>query len=177
MSARQRIAKIVSGGQTGADRGGLDAAIEARVPHGGWCPKGRKAEDGRIPVRYQLVEHRSAHYQARTESNVIDSHATVVFTFGPPAGGSKKTVAFADMHERPCLCIDLAAMTDEDAAKAVLEWLSPGGLICPGMPMVPINPVLNIAGSRESKAPGIQERVRRVMLLVLNPPFYPPGSE
>ena len=74
------IIKIVSGGQTGADRGGLDASIHCELPHGGWCPKGRKAEDGRIPDKYQLVEMSTSDYLSRTEANVVDSDATVVFT-------------------------------------------------------------------------------------------------
>ena len=92
------IAKIISGGQTGADRGGLDAAIECAVPHGGWCPRGRKSEDGVIPAHYNLVETKSTAYPVRTEANIVDAHCTVVFTFGKPTGGSKKTVSLA---ERP----------------------------------------------------------------------------
>ncbi len=176
MHSRQTIAKIISGGQTGADRGGLDAAIEAKVRHGGWCPKGRKAEDGVIPAKYRLVEHESADYPARTEANVIDAHCTVVFTFGKPTGGSKKTIALADEYQRPSLCVDLTAVTNEAAAMVVLEWLSPGGLMCPGMASPQPNPVLNVAGSRESEAPGIQQRVRDVMLMVFKPPFYPPAG-
>jgi hypothetical protein len=171
------VAKIVSGGQTGADRGGLDAAIALGVPHGGWCPKGRRAEDGEIPACYALVETASSNYLVRTEQNVVVSHATVVFTFGKPSGGSKKTIDLAVRHQRPCLCLDLAAMDDEEAALAVLQWLSPGGLLMEGVPVPPPNPVLNVAGSRESKAPGIQDRVRAVMKLVLRPPFYVPQAE
>lgn len=171
------ITKVVSCGQTGADRGGLDAAIELGVRHGGWCPKGRRAEDGAISTKYQLVETRSTDYVARTELNVIDSHCTVVFTFGKPTGGSNKTVALADKHHRPCLCVNLANMSDEWAARAVLEWLSPGGLIVPGAPSPQPNPVLNVAGSRESRSPGIRQRVKQVMLMVLKPPFYTPMSE
>lgn len=171
------IAKIISGGQTGADRGGLDAAITLGVKHGGWCPKGRKAEDGVVPAKYELMESKSADYAVRTEANVIDSHCTVVFTFGKPSGGSKKTVSLAEKHQRPCLCVDLAAMTNETAARAVIEWLSPGGLMMPGVSSPQPNPVLNVAGSRESKAPGIQQRVTATMLMVLKPPFYPQGAE
>ena len=177
MHSCQQIAKVVSGGQTGADRGGLDAAIKLGFRHGGWCPKGRKAEDGLIPAMYQFVETSSADYLARTEWNVIDSHCTVVFSIGLPSGGSKKTVALAGKHQRPCLCVNLDNMSDEWAARAILEWLSPGGLMMPGMASPQPNPVLNVAGSRESKAPGIQERVRQVMLMVLKPPFYAPMSE
>jgi hypothetical protein len=119
----------------------------------------------------------TASYVARTEANVIDSHCTVVFTYGKLTGGSKKTVEFAEKYQRPVLCIDLAAMTGEQAVHAVLEWLSPGGVMMPNMPLPQPFPVLNAAGSRESKAPGIHERVRKVMMMVLKPPFYPPGAE
>jgi len=74
------ITKIISGGQTGADRGGLDAAIHCGLPHGGWCPKGRKAEDGLIPSKYQHKEMESSGYLPRTQANVFDSDATVIFT-------------------------------------------------------------------------------------------------
>jgi hypothetical protein len=72
--------KIVSGGQTGADRAALDWAIFHDLPHGGWCPKGRKAEDGVIPDQYQLTETSSASYPQRTQWNVRDSDGTVIFT-------------------------------------------------------------------------------------------------
>ena len=54
------VERIVSGGQTGADRAAVDFAIEHGLMHGGWCPKGRRAEDGRIPDRYELKETQSA---------------------------------------------------------------------------------------------------------------------
>lgn len=73
------ITKIISGGQTGADRGGLDAAIHCGIPHGGWCPKGRIAEDGVIPADYYLNEMASPEYLPRTKANVVDSDATVIF--------------------------------------------------------------------------------------------------
>ena len=69
--------KIISGGQTGVDRGALDAAIELEIPHGGWCPQGRTAEDGRISDRYELRETDSPDYPVRTERNVLDSDATL----------------------------------------------------------------------------------------------------
>ena len=86
------LLKIVSGGQTGADRAGLDWAISMGIPHGGWCPRGRKAEDGVIPARYQLTETKSADYLTRTRWNVRDSNATVIFTLKPTlSGGSLRT--------------------------------------------------------------------------------------
>jgi hypothetical protein len=130
-----------------------------------------------IPVKYRLVEADTADYVARTEANVIDSHCTVVFTFGKPTGGSKKTIELAEKYQRPCLSVDLAAMSDEQAASAVLQWLAPGGLMIVGTSTPQPYPVLNVAGSRESKAPGIQQRVKAVMVAVLHPQTYAPGAE
>ena len=76
------IRKIISGGQTGADRAALDVAIKFNIPHGGWIPKGRKAEDGRLPDRYQLQEMPTPSYPERTEQNVIDSDGTLIFSRG-----------------------------------------------------------------------------------------------
>ncbi len=96
--------KIVSGGQTGADQAALDWAISHEVPHGGWCPKNRKTEDGKVDPKYQLVETPNANYLERTEWNVRDSDATVIFTLTPTlTGGSKKTFEFAQAHKKPCL--------------------------------------------------------------------------
>ncbi len=169
------ISKIISGGQTGADRGGLDAAIELDVPHGGRCPKGRIAEDGVIPSCYHLVEMKSKSYILRTEQNVIDSHVTVIFTYGEPTGGSKRTLALAAKQSRPWLHIDLIEKDDPAIARRILEWLSGGGLQLEPVP--PPNPVVNVAGSRESKAQGIQQRVRTIMKLVLDWGGYPPLGE
>jgi hypothetical protein len=172
------ISKIVSGGQTGADRGGLDAAVEAGVPHGGWCPKGRKAEDGRIPVKYDLAEMRTADYLARTRQNVIDSHVTLVFTYGKPTGGSAKTIAFAGEYCRPYLHIDLSQFDDNKRiAECILRWMQSGGLSTPDVVQVPACPVVNIAGSRESKAQGIQQRVKNIVLAMLTWKEYMPGAE
>ena len=99
------IAKIASGGQTGADRAGLDFAIEHGIPHGGWCPKGRLAEDGPIDARYDLKETPSSNYLQRTEWNARDADGTVVFSIGPTlSGGSKKTVSLAHKHGKPHGC-------------------------------------------------------------------------
>jgi Circularly permutated YpsA SLOG family len=95
---------IISGGQTGADRAALDWAIKHNLAHGGWCPKGRKALDGPLDARYQLKETPSAEYLERTEWNVRDSDATVVFTLAKKAtGGSRKTISFAKKHKKPCI--------------------------------------------------------------------------
>ena len=154
------ITKIVSGGQTGADRGGLDAALHCDLNYGGWIPKGRKAEqETKVPSRYEnLREHDSADYLVRTEANVVDSDATVVFTYGNPTGGSKKTIDFANKHDRPCLTADLDRSRSE-VVNEVVAWLeSDCSSEC----------VLNVAGSRESKAKGIEHAVMARMIDVIS---------
>jgi hypothetical protein len=133
--------KIISGGQTGVDRGALDAAMALGIPHGGWCPAGRLAEDGRIPDRYQLGETESAEYRVRTERNVLEADATLILCRGTPSGGTELTVRLAKKHRRPCLVVDL----DRPAAlDEVRRWLQSHGV-----------EVLNLAGPRESQSPGI----------------------
>jgi len=163
------ITKIVSGGQTGADRGGLDAAIYCHVPHGGWCPKGRKAEDGTIPSKYQLQETRSRDYRRRTEDNVIDSDATIVFTLGPLWGGSLLTIEFAHGHEKPWLHIDVDRLNREKAVMQIVDWLEGQGDYEHDeyVAQPPKECVLNVAGNRESKADGIQDLVEAIMVDVL----------
>lgn len=100
------IERIVSGGQTGVDRAALDVAIVRGIPHGGWCPAGRLAEDGAIPVHYQLAETPRPNHAERTEWNVRDSDGTVVVTPGIPEGGTALTVSLADVRRRPCLVLD-----------------------------------------------------------------------
>jgi hypothetical protein len=112
--------KIVSGGQTGADRAALDLAIERGIPHGGWCPQCRRAEDGPIDNHYQLKETPNGDYVERTEWNVRDSDGTVVFSIaGVLTGGSKKTVDLARKHGKPCL--HLSAQSDGDKAPELLR--------------------------------------------------------
>lgn len=153
------LRKIVSGGQTGADRGALDAAIALGIPHGGWCPRGRRAEDGTIPSRYRLTEVDDSGYVTRTERNVRDADATVVFTRGHMTPGSDLTVMFAALHGKPLLHLNIGRMTEAQAASRLGEWLDHGNVT-----------VLNVAGSRESKAPGIQSLVRHVISLALAKP-------
>ena len=176
------IIKIVSGGQTGADRGGLEAALYCDIPHGGWCPKGRKAEDGRIPDKYTLREMETDDYIVRTEANVVDSDATVVFTERNATGNSLRTIEFCMKHGKPWHHIPLATTTREKAVQEITAWLS-------GDPTLndyeeyeaapPRNCILNVAGSRESKLQGIEEAVMRIVvdvLIAVNPncrKYYP----
>jgi len=111
-----RIAKIISGGQTGADRAALDWAIAHNIPHGGWCPKGRLAEDGRIDPRYELKESPKPEYIQRTEWNVRDSDATVIFSIKPIlSGGSLATKDLAAAHKKPCLHLSQSCSITENA--------------------------------------------------------------
>lgn len=148
--------KLISGGQTGADRGALEAAFSIGFPMGGWCPRGRKAEDGPIPRRFPLQETSSDKYPQRTEMNVLESDATVIFHWGIPLSkGCALTDRLAKEAGKPCGLIDLERMPEEEAAEIVI------GFIQYAQPLV-----LNVAGSRESKAPGIQAKVERIMLRV-----------
>ena len=151
------VREIVSGGQTGADRGALDAAIELGLEHGGWCPRGRRAEDGTIPARYQLRETTEADYAARTERNVLDSDGTLLVTRGAPTGGSALTATLARRHARPFLHVDLAATPR--AAADVRAWLASHRIAR-----------LNVAGPRERHAPGIADDVRALLRAALRPP-------
>jgi hypothetical protein len=150
--SRFPITKIVSGGQTGADRAALDWAIERGVPHGGWCPKGRKAEDGPIDGRYQLQETGSVDYLKRTEWNIRDSDGTVIFTMRSElTGGSKRTAGFALKHRKPCLHLH-SGETISQCAVRLSEFLRANNIR-----------ILNVAGSRGSKEPEVGAFVRAVL--------------
>lgn len=178
------ISRIVSGGQTGADRGGLDAAIYAGIPHGGWCPLGRLAEDGTIPSKYNLREMSSRDYLKRTEANVVDSDVTVIFCYGQPAGGSRRTVMFCEQYNKPCHCVDLSIYDESAAIGYVTAWLTELDEMRAERDLDErSNLTVNIAGSRESKAPGLQEKVMRIVVNILHdvnrcgPIMYPVGDE
>jgi hypothetical protein len=148
-----RPARIISGGQTGVDRGALDAAIALGIPHGGWCPRGRLAEDGRIPDRYELAETDSPEYRVRTEQNVVNSDATLILCRGPLSGGTELTLRLAEQHGRPCLVLDVdRPPRPED----VRQWLADHEVA-----------VLNIAGPRESQCPGIAAQANQFVGKVL----------
>ena len=140
-SHKHRVGKIISGGQTGVDRGALRAAISLDIVHGGWCPAGRLAEDGPITEIYRLSETDSAEYAVRTERNVTDSDATLILCRGKLSGGTQLTRSLAQQHGKPCLVVDLG--TDPPVAD-VTAWLAAHNAT-----------VLNIAGPRESTCPGI----------------------
>jgi hypothetical protein len=138
------IKKIISGGQTGAERAALDAAIEMNISHGGWIPKGRWAEDGPLPEKYQLQEMPTDSYPARTEHNVIDSDGTLIIARGKLTGGSDYTREMALKHKKQLLYVDLNNYEPYDAASLITSWVR--------MQRIEI---LNVAGPRASKVPAI----------------------
>lgn len=136
---------IVSGGQTGADRGALDFAIKHGYTHGGWAPLGRKAEDGVIPVKYQLVESAEGGYRERTRRNVEDSDGTLIVNLGELDGGTLETRVFAQERGKPLRIVQLDLGASADTVLGVVAWLRQHDI-----------ETLNVAGPRESKRPGIQ---------------------
>lgn len=149
-----RPERIVSGGQTGVDRGALDTALALGIPHGGWCPKGRLAEDGVIPRRYQLSETDTPEYAVRTERNVLDSDATLILCRGKPSGGTELTRRLARRHGKPYRVIDLSQSPD---AAVVRRWLAR------------TRPkTLNVAGPRESQNRGIGAQAAELLKEVLS---------
>jgi hypothetical protein len=149
------VATIISGGQTGADRGALDAAIELGIPHGGTCPKGRPAEDGTIPPKYRLKESSSKDTAERTEANVQSADGTLICTFGRLTGASKITAEFGRRHGKPVLHLDLNAEATDYAVKCVREWLAEHDV-----------KVLNVAGGRESESAGLHGAVKDLLTRV-----------
>ena len=133
------IEKIISGGQTGVDRAALDFAIENQISHGGYCPKGRKAEDGIIPRRYQLIETVSPNYRQRTEKNLMESDGTLVLYQEPIIGGTYLTIQLCHEKMKPIHLIDL----NRDQTRSILlfeQWIENNHVY-----------ILNIAGPRQTK--------------------------
>ena len=141
--------KIISGGQTGVDRAGLDVALDLGLAVGGWCPKGRRAEDGRIPEHYPLMETPEADYDPRTRRNVEDSDGTLILNLGALDGGTALTASHARQIGTPCLIVAL----EEGIEPATFrDWLAAHHI-----------QVLNVAGPRESKRPGVYEAAGRCL--------------
>jgi len=155
--------KIVSGGQTGVDRAALDVALEVGMPCGGWCPQGRRAEDGRIDDRYPLRETPWDGYPQRTEWNVRDSDGTLILTCGEADRGTTLTVEIAQRKKKPYLVIDIGGTVD---VLTIRKWAEEQGVR-----------VLNVAGPRASSSPGIHDRARDVLRqLVQEEGGISPGS-
>lgn len=143
------LKKIVSGGQTGVDRGALDAALDAGFPCGGWATHDRIAEDGRIPERYPLTELPDAGYEERTLRNVLDSDGTAIFYFKELEGGTRLTMEYCVEHGKPFEPIDASRLTPKDAALGIAAFVLHNRIA-----------VLNFAGPRASKQPTAYEYAR-----------------
>ena len=135
---------LVSGGQTGTDRGALDFAIQSGYTHGGWAPQGRAAEDGTIPLKYQLTALVEGGYRQRTRKNVEDSDGTLIVNAGGLEGGTLATLEFARQLGKPHFIVQVDAGVSADVIASVLAWLRKNAI-----------QTLNVAGPRESQRPGI----------------------
>ncbi len=156
------LVKIVSGGQTGADRAALNWAMTHGVPHGGWCPQGRKAEDGTIAPGYRLTETPSDSYVQRTEWNVRDSDGTVILSLSRTlTGGSRRTAELAQQHGKPWLHLSKDANTG-NAGERLRRFVQEHYIR-----------VLNVAGPRASTEPDIGEFVTTTLDLAFGAPSRP----
>lgn len=135
----------MSGGQTGVDRAALDVALARGIPCGGWCPAGRRAEDGCIPEQYPLRETESANYAVRTRFNVRDSDGTLILSETPLSGGTALTMNFVRGQKKPGLVIDVSEQ--ENAPQRFAEWVQANRIR-----------ILNVAGPRAGSDPTIYER-------------------
>jgi hypothetical protein len=143
------VEKVVSGGQTGVDRAALDVALARGLACGGWCPSGRRAEDGPLDDRYPLSETPSPEYAQRTEWNVRDSDGTLVLHRGDLSGGTAQTIEIARRLGKPCCVLDLTMAPQPSAVHA---WVQRHRIS-----------VLNVAGPRESRSPGIYASALRFL--------------
>ena len=148
--SNELITRIITGGQTGVDRAALDAAMELGIPHGGWCPRGRLAEDGRIPQKYHLKETPSPDYAVRTRWNVQSADGTLILYREPLEGGTALTWQLAVELEKPVLLVELGFPPVFEAFRL---WLREN-----------LIHTLNIAGSRESQRPGIHAETRQLLV-------------
>lgn len=142
--------KIISGGQTGVDRAALDAALLLGIPHGGWCPKGRKAEDGIIAAKYNLTEHDESSYWKRTEKNIMDSDGTLIMPAMTMSKGTALTIRLARKHGKPTAIVPI---TSPQAGNPLMAWIKTTKIL-----------TLNVAGPRESFSPGIGKKALNILL-------------
>lgn len=188
-TCKWQIAKIISGGQTGVDRAALDAAIEMGIPHGGWCPRGRRSENGIIPTRYHLKEIEGIEYSERTRRNIIESDATLILTSGPLQGGTLLSFNLCKKLSRPVLVVQLTLQplihSNSSHSDAVLVPIHSTNADS----TVPSHPqklpewlakfrvrVLNVAGPRASKSPEIYQLSKAYLLANLGTKEANPSS-
>jgi hypothetical protein len=135
--------------QTGVDRAALDFAIKRGIAHGGFCPKGRRSESGRISDKYNLTETSSPDYPIRTAMNVQHSDGTLIITRGHPEGGTRKTVNICLERNKPVFVVDSKHRLK---VEEFVEWVRTNNIR-----------TLNVAGPRESKQSGIGKQTQRTI--------------
>lgn len=165
-SSTSPLSNVVSGGQTGVDQAALDAAIAAGIEIGGWCPQGRRSEDGTIPERYTLKETASRNYTVRTEWNIRDSDGTLIIAMKTLTGGTRLTWQLTKKHGKPCHVVHLREsaggelFSDQnsitDRCSAVVDWIRENRIR-----------VLNVAGPRASSHPEIHTEAKQLLAAVL----------
>ncbi len=162
---RQSVSKIISGGQTGADRGALEAAFNARFPYSGMVPKGRLAEDGCVPAKFGAMEESDTEdYRFRTRWNAEHSDATLILAFSDRLeGGTQRTRQYCMNVRKPVFVDNPSAPKMDDDRLAVFKWLE---TVCKKNGGNPI--VLNVAGPRESKEPGLEAAAERYIANLIN---------
>lgn len=143
------VNKIISGGQTGVDRAALDVALELDIPCGGWCPAGRRAEDGVLDEKYPLMETESSRYDVRTRRNIVESDGTLIISPVPLTTGTALTRNYARKTDKPLLIISPDALFN---AELIEPWLKEHRIT-----------TLNIAGPRESSQPGIYQQATELL--------------
>ncbi|MFO7842437.1 MAG: putative molybdenum carrier protein [Bacteroidales bacterium] len=151
------LVKIVSGGQTGVDRGALDFALDYGYPSGGYCPKNRKSENGKIPEKYPLIELESKEYIDRTKKNVITTDGTLIIKDNHSLGkGTMNTIGYCKKYKRPCFIAN--TIMQHENRSSFLLWLKTNKI-----------QVLNVAGNRESKSPGIANKTYTLLNYFFQP--------
>lgn len=145
--------KIISGGQTGVDRAGLDAAMALGLEVGGWCPRGRRANDGRVPDRYPLLEMHSDDYRVRTRMNILRSDTTLLLRRGRQTPGSRSTWWIAEAEKKKLVEVEL-----EDISGPAYEYVRA---------RIQGARVLNVAGPSEESRPGIYDQALDFMAKLL----------
>jgi hypothetical protein len=153
-----RLERINSAGEKGGDQAALDMAVELAIPHGGWVPKGRKTERGRLLEKYQLQEMPTDSYPKRTEQNVMDSDGTLIISHGQLSGGSELTRKMAEKHGKPWMHVDAGELSVEAAVQLVTAWINGNDI-----------KTLNMAGPRASKDPKIYSTTKRILKGLLEP--------
>lgn len=141
--------KIISGGQTGVDRAALDFALQNKIPCGGWCPQGRKAEDGTISSKYALKETDSEDYESRTIRNVQDSDGTLIIINKYTDSGTFLTISTAKKLNKAIFIQNISTKKEPEIFR---KWVYDNNI-----------KMLNIAGPRESNSSGIYEQALKVL--------------